>query len=350
MRIYISIVVVLFFYNNAITQCVNPDLSIWNNTWQSCEFSQNPNPDRGEGHWIQYDLGAIYNLSKTHVWNTNEVGKTQNGFRNVIVDYSEDGTTWKELGTFDFSQGTGEAIYGGFEGFDFGGIPVRYVIITATSNWGGNCFGIAEVKFNLLIDMIEDDSQGGECTTIDEVNIEDVTDFTALINWSEVQEAEGYLVLFRPVGEEEWDEIEVEEAEILLDDLDDATEYEIQIIVICADEEESEESESYFFTTLGEGTTNVEDININVVSKLLLIPNPATANVNLLFDSKIKGQGTIYLRNVNGSIVKQASIFLDIGKNNHRIAINNFASGVYSITLENQEQEVSLTKRLMIFE
>lgn len=61
----------------------------------------------------------------------------------------------ENLGSYEFPQGIGQAIYGGFEGFDFGGEYARYVVITANNNWGGSCYGLAEVKFNLLFDDIE---------------------------------------------------------------------------------------------------------------------------------------------------------------------------------------------------
>ena len=134
-------------------QCGNPNARTWENSWRSCEPSENPHPVHGEGHWIEYDLGAVYKLSKVHVWNSNQVGKLDQGFRNVVVDYSPDGTTWSELGRYLFDQGTGDLVYGGFEGFDFEGREVRFVLITALDNWGNSsCFGLSEVKFNLWDD------------------------------------------------------------------------------------------------------------------------------------------------------------------------------------------------------
>ena len=148
--ILISILSVQMLYG----QCTNTDANIWKNSWQSCQTTESPREDRGVGHWIMYDLGAIYQLSKTRVWNANEAGKTNVGFKNVIIDYSIDGTDWIELGQFKFAQGNGKAIYGGFEAFDFAGEPVRFVLITALDNWGNaDCYGLAEIKFNVLSDV-----------------------------------------------------------------------------------------------------------------------------------------------------------------------------------------------------
>jgi len=106
------------------------------------------------GHWIQSDFNDTYILSKTRICNTNEVGKLNTGFKDVIIDYSEDGINWTNLGTFEFQQGTGNAIYGGFDGPDFEAVSARFVLLTAISNWGDSeCFGLAEVKFNITTEL-----------------------------------------------------------------------------------------------------------------------------------------------------------------------------------------------------
>ena len=149
MRVFIIIIASVLTSFQLHAQCGTPSMSIWENTWTSCLTSPNPNPDRGSGHWIQFEFSEVQRLTIAHIWNTNESGQSQNGFKNVVVDYSTDGTEWKELGSFEFSKGTEEAVYGGFEGFDFQKDSAKYVVITASSNWGGECYGLAEVKFNL---------------------------------------------------------------------------------------------------------------------------------------------------------------------------------------------------------
>lgn len=130
--------------------CVTPDETIWDNPWTSCSTSANPNSSRGNGHWIQYDLGTAQKLGKMHVWNINQIGQSNKGFKEVIIDYSLNGSSWTQLTTTQFPRGTEEALYGGFAGADFNGISARYVLITAVSNWGANdCSGLTEVKFNI---------------------------------------------------------------------------------------------------------------------------------------------------------------------------------------------------------
>lgn len=137
--------------------CFTPDASIWNNPWLSCQTSANPNTSRGNSHWIRYDFGQVYKLSKMHVWNVNKVGESDKGFREVIIDYSTNGTSWTSLGNFQFTQGTEEGAYSGFEGANFNGINARYVLITAISNWGhASCSGISDVKFNIAPALLQD--------------------------------------------------------------------------------------------------------------------------------------------------------------------------------------------------
>ncbi|WP_428660492.1 PA14 domain-containing protein [Runella sp.] len=118
--------------------------------WASCTAAANPNPARtGQNHWIRYDFGAIYSFQGTRVWNYNAVNETTKGFKTVYVDYSTDGVVWKQLGgvyTWPTAPGTSE--YAGFSGPDFNNSTARYILITATENWGhATCAGFSKITF-----------------------------------------------------------------------------------------------------------------------------------------------------------------------------------------------------------
>ncbi len=117
--------------------------------WVSCSPSTNPNPIRGTSHWLQYDFGEVYALGSTFVWNSNEVGQTDRGLQNIVIDYSLDGTTWTEWGTYTLLQATGMNDYLGTEGPDLTGVNAQYLLITAIDNFGDSCYGLAEVRFDL---------------------------------------------------------------------------------------------------------------------------------------------------------------------------------------------------------
>ena len=116
--------------------------------WLSCNLQTNPNPTRGNTHWILYDLGQSYTLLESHIWNYNASGNTDKGFKNVGIDYSLNGTNWTQWGTMLFPQASGLSDYVGFTGPDFASTNARYVLFTAIDGWTGTptCLGLGEVK------------------------------------------------------------------------------------------------------------------------------------------------------------------------------------------------------------
>ena len=154
MKFLIKIITVAIFiivYNNAYSQCSkNTHSNNANDNWLSCTESENPNSLRGNGHWILYDLGYVYPITTSHFWNYNAVGETGKGFKEVVFDYSVDGTTWNQLTFFEFQEASGSNLYSGEDGPDFGNINARYILITAMSNYDfSNCYGLAEMRFDI---------------------------------------------------------------------------------------------------------------------------------------------------------------------------------------------------------
>ena len=147
----ITISIFIIFYNNAYSQCnENTHSNNENDNWLSCTESENPNSLRGNGHWILYDLGYTYPITTSHIWNYNVAGETGKGFKNVVFDYSIDGTTWNQWSFYEFGEASGTNLYDGEQGPDFGNINARYILITATSNHDfSNCYGLAEMRFDI---------------------------------------------------------------------------------------------------------------------------------------------------------------------------------------------------------
>ena len=128
----------------------------WFDAWVSCETSQNPNPARGESHWIFYDLHHTYSLGESKFWNFNDPSNTDRGVDQVAIDHSLDGVTWMQLGVYNFPEAPGISTYEGFEGPDFGGVYAKYLVITAGSNHGGNCYGLSEMRVQVEDVIISD--------------------------------------------------------------------------------------------------------------------------------------------------------------------------------------------------
>ncbi len=135
---------------NTQAQCLlDQHSSNKDDAWTSCQTSPNPNAARGNSYWLMYDFGSPYFLADSHIWNANEPTALSKGMKDVAIDYSLDGVTWYQLGTYTFPQGTGLTNYAGFAGPDFAGLQAQYVLITALNTWGDSCASLAEVKFNV---------------------------------------------------------------------------------------------------------------------------------------------------------------------------------------------------------
>lgn len=119
--------------------------------WISCERSLAPNASRGSGHWIMLDLGDTYALTTSHFWNLNTPDYVGAGFHDMVIDYSLDGRTWYEFGQYRLGHGQLSAFYEGEEGPDFGGLVVRYLLLTGINNHGHtSCYGLGEVKIDAI--------------------------------------------------------------------------------------------------------------------------------------------------------------------------------------------------------
>ena len=123
----------------------------------------------GAKAWVSYEFDDVYTLGQMWVWNNNDSNDgsdvyTVRGLKDVIVDYSTDGSNWFTLGTTHvFAQAPAPASddYPGFAGPDFAGASAKYVVIAATSNYGEEPYdpgadkrrySLSEVEFRLVCD------------------------------------------------------------------------------------------------------------------------------------------------------------------------------------------------------
>ncbi len=151
MKKLLVIVIIFFTAHFVIAQnCSGPNHSVnVNDSWVSCTKSQNPNPVRGNTHWVLYDLGYEYQIRSSHIWNYNVLGDTENGMKTFKVDYSLNGSDWIELSTWELQEASGSTSYEGEAGPNFGGTKCRYILFSSTESWGGICAGLSEVRFDV---------------------------------------------------------------------------------------------------------------------------------------------------------------------------------------------------------
>jgi len=150
MKFLLSILGVLFFHCSGFTQCfADRHNTSLDSGWRSCETNANPNSLRGDSHWILYDLGQVYEVKESLFWNANHPDHLTEGMREIVIDVSVDGIEWTELANFTLDQALASTTYEGTLGPDLSGNNARYVLITGLSNYGSDCFGLAEIKINV---------------------------------------------------------------------------------------------------------------------------------------------------------------------------------------------------------
>lgn len=155
-NILISIAIMLT-WQFAFSQCFPQRHSTnYFDGWISCNAAPNPNPARPAGHFIMYDYKKVFALGETTIWNTNDPSHLDWGMRDVAIDYSTDGINWEHAGEFIFPQASGLSTYEGVSGPYLENIEARYLLITALSNYGGECFGLSEIKINAEEVIISD--------------------------------------------------------------------------------------------------------------------------------------------------------------------------------------------------
>ncbi|KAA3623048.1 MAG: T9SS C-terminal target domain-containing protein [Bacteroidetes bacterium] len=147
---YIFIILSLFGTFSLSAQCVENG-NYWNESWVSCTTSENPNPLRGDNtYWVLYEFHESQYIDSTHFWNANRTGESGWGAKDVVIDYSVDGDSWMELGTYEFPQAPETSDYQGFSGPDFEGLFLKKILITILSTHDeGACASIAEVQFGI---------------------------------------------------------------------------------------------------------------------------------------------------------------------------------------------------------
>ena len=158
------LLLILFVSTTLLTkaQCfTNRHSTSWYDGWISCETAENPNPQRSNSHWLLYDFGEPYTLAESHLWNVNDPVNLNAGIKDYTIDYSLDKIVWSTLGTFQLEKASGSTFYEGTQGPEFNNLKARYILLTAVSNYGADCFGLSEIKINVGNESAVDDQIAG---------------------------------------------------------------------------------------------------------------------------------------------------------------------------------------------
>ena len=144
---FLVLLTVLIGAQHAVSQC---DENVWNDSWTSCNLSPSPNTGRGESHWLLYEFDKPQRIKDIHIWNANKAGESNLGVKDATIDYSIDGSSWTELGSYTFPKADESEDYKGFDGPSLEGVAVMKVLFTFNSNYdtsNSGCLAIAEINF-----------------------------------------------------------------------------------------------------------------------------------------------------------------------------------------------------------
>ena len=92
-------------------------------------------------------LGGFHRLGHLRLWNFSQASKLDCGSREVEILYSDDGIRFTSLGIHVLDRGneTSSPI-DGQPYFDFGGVKAQFIQLKVLSNYGGNQFGLSEIR------------------------------------------------------------------------------------------------------------------------------------------------------------------------------------------------------------
>ncbi len=157
MKKYLVILLLSLIYQIvSIGQCKYSG-NVWEESWASCNVTPSPNPIRPSSHWILFELETLHHISESHIWNANRTGESITGAKEIIVDYTSDGSTWVELGTYTLTQGDETDNYLGEAGPNFNNLPIVKILFTIVETFegvGAGCASIAEVQFDINPDCV----------------------------------------------------------------------------------------------------------------------------------------------------------------------------------------------------
>jgi alpha-mannosidase len=96
--------------------------------------------------WLRFDFKQPQSVGQIMIWNHNQNQLTNRGFRRTRILATEDGMKWGEVASLELPKADGE-----FAAATVVEIPsqrpFKAIAIAAQSNWGGNVYGLSEVRF-----------------------------------------------------------------------------------------------------------------------------------------------------------------------------------------------------------
>lgn len=118
-------------------------------SWVSCQTRTSPNEARDRGHWLLYTLDERKTVKELKVWNINHPEHLSEGAKTIAIDYLDQDGNWAEVSSYPVAQASASAYYEGEDIELSKDFITDQILITITENYGGDCSGLAEVRFGV---------------------------------------------------------------------------------------------------------------------------------------------------------------------------------------------------------
>ncbi len=142
-------------------------------------------------NWIQYEFDQVYKLHQLTAWNSNQMVESFLGFgaKQVTIETSPDGTTWKPVANVpEFARASGAAGYAANTTVNLGGAQAKYVKLMINASWGGMpTTGLSEVRFSYVPTQARTPQPATAATGVS---------VGATLNWRPGREAASHKVFF----------------------------------------------------------------------------------------------------------------------------------------------------------
>jgi len=174
------------------------------------------------------------------------------------------------------------------------------------------------------------------CATINGLFSQNVTTSSAFLVWDIVPNAT-YTMYYRAVGNASWFSYPTQFPIAILFTLPSCTDFEWYVEVNCPNGQISNPSPIEYFTTVGAAcktdfSTNFQ--NESIQDEVVLYPNPTENFITVKFNSNIEIENAVFnIYAIDGKILSSESDFLNIGKNDKQIDVNNLPDGSYFIKI-----------------
>lgn len=302
--------------------------------WLSCQTSSSPNVTSGNTHWIQYDFGELKTFTGTHVWNYNVTNETGKGFRNVVIDYSTNGTDWTQFGTYEWPQAPGTNGYTGFIGPNLNNLVARYILVTGLTNWEGTtCRGLSEMAFTVEAASLP----------LDLLSFNAVPEKEAIhLFWEVADETDlkGYTLQrsddkqnFKPMAWIESERQQQNRYQYIDEQVRPNLWYYYRLKMV-----EDDNRISY---------SEVKSARLTANGTMEIYPNPTNGDMNILITTTESETVMIDILSTNGQLIRQMQINVQEGLTQQAIDLEGVAAGTYWVKVYGSQ--LNMTERVVVF-